>query len=106
MAKPPNRCAMLFVQEHADRKKNSLATVTIVDPPTGKRKRNSWVRKVMQPLLPPFGKCSVRCPVGVSNHGKIQYSRALNPIEGISVFCLSQSEEEKKDDRGRLHWRC
>ena len=29
-------------------KKINLATVTIVNPPTGKRKRNSWVWKVMQ----------------------------------------------------------
>ena len=37
-------------------KKRNLATVTIVAPPTGKRKRNSWVWKVMQHFEP----CGVR----------------------------------------------
>ena len=49
-------------------KKRNLATVTIVDAPTGKRKRgkkkrNSWEWKVMQPFALPIGKCSVRCSV-------------------------------------------
>ena len=47
-------------------KKNKLVTVTIVDPPPGERKRNSWVWKVMQQLSPPIGKCSVRCTMEVS----------------------------------------
>ena len=41
-------------------KKMNLATVTIVGRPTGKRKRNLWVWKVMQKVALPIGKCSVR----------------------------------------------
>ena len=44
-------------------KKRNLATVTIVDPPTGKRKRNSLLWKVMQQLAPPIMRnvpCGVR----------------------------------------------
>ena len=67
MAKPPLRCAML-VQEHAYRKKINLATVTIVAPPAGKRKRNSWVWKVMQLFEPSIRKCSVRCSEEVSKY--------------------------------------
>ena len=59
MSKPPFRCAMIFVQEHGQKKRN-LAEVTIVDPPTGKRKRNSWVWKVMQQFAPPIEKYVVR----------------------------------------------
>ena len=44
-------------------KKRNLATVTIVYPPMGKRKRNSWVWKVMQQFVPPIRKCFVRCSV-------------------------------------------
>ena len=58
-------------------KKINLATVTIVAPPTGKRKRNSWVWKVMQQFEPPIRKCSVRCSVEVSKYGKIQQCGAL-----------------------------
>ena len=47
-------------------KKGNLATVTIIDPPTGIRKKNSWVWKVMQQFAPPIGKCSVRCSVEFS----------------------------------------
>ena len=50
-------------------KKRHLATVTIVDPPTGKKKKTSWVWKVMQQFSPPIGKCSVRCTVQVSKRG-------------------------------------
>ena len=49
-------------------KKRNLATVTTVAPPTGKRKRNSWVWKVMQQFEPPIRKRSVRCSVEVSKH--------------------------------------
>ena len=49
-------------------KKRNLATVTIVAPPTGKRKRNSWVWKVMQQFEPPIRKCSVRCSVEISKY--------------------------------------
>ena len=50
-------------------KKRNLATVTIVvAPPTGKRKRSSWVWKVMQQFEPPIRKCSVRCAVEVSKY--------------------------------------
>ena len=52
-------------------KKRNLATLTIVDPPTGKRKRKSWVWKVMQQFAPPIGKCSVRYSV--------EFSVFLNP---------------------------
>ena len=55
----------------------NLATVTIVPPPTGKRKRNSWVWKVMQQFEPPIRKCSVRCLVEVSKYGKMQPCGAL-----------------------------
>ena len=47
-------------------KERNLATVTAVDSPTGKRKRNSWVWKVMPQFVPPIGKCSVRCSVKFS----------------------------------------
>ena len=47
-------------------KKINLATVTTVDSPTGKRKRNSWGWKVMRQIVPPIGKCSVRCSVKFS----------------------------------------
>ena len=47
-------------------KKRNLATVTIVDFPTGKRKRNSWAWKAMQQFAPPIGKCSMRCSVELS----------------------------------------
>ena len=43
MAKPPLRCAILFVQKEArGQKRRNLARVTIfiVTPPTGKKKRN------------------------------------------------------------------
>ena len=56
MAKLPFHCAILLVQDHADKRKE---TATIVDPPRGKRKRNSWVWKVMQQFAPPIGKYSV-----------------------------------------------
>ena len=47
--------------EAREHKKINLATVTIVAPPTGKRKRNSWgVWKLMQQFEPPIRKCSVR----------------------------------------------
>ena len=65
-------------------KKRNLATVTIVDPPTRKRKRNSWVWKVMQQFLTPYWKM-------------------LHALFG-GVQRLSRSEEEK-GVRGRLHWR-
>ena len=52
-------------------KKRNLVTVTIVAPPTGKRKRNSWVWKVMQQFEPPIRKCSVRCSVEVSKYGTL-----------------------------------
>ena len=77
MANPPLRCAILFVQNHADEKKRNVATVTIVAPPTEKRKRNSWVWKVMQQFEPPIRKCSVRCSMEVSKYGKIQPCGAL-----------------------------
>ena len=48
-------------------KKSNLATLTIVDPPTGKRERNSWMWKVMQQFSPPIEKCSVRCTVEVES---------------------------------------
>ena len=56
--------------EACGQKKINLGTVTVVAPPTGKRKRNSWVWKVMQQFEPPIRKCSVRCSVGVSKYGK------------------------------------
>ena len=65
-------------------KKRNLATVTIVDPPKGKRKRKSWVWKVVQQFAPPIGKCSVRCSV--------ESSVFLDPRRKMV------SEE-------RLHWR-
>ena len=40
--------------------------MTIVDPPTGKKKGNSWVWKVIQQFAPLNGKCSVRCSVEFS----------------------------------------
>ena len=48
--------------EARGQKKRNLATVTIVAPPTGKMKRNSWVWKVMQQFEPPIGNapCGVR----------------------------------------------
>ena len=58
-------------------KKRNLATVTIVAPPTGKGKKNSWVWKVMQQFEPPIRKCSVRCSVEVSKYGKRQPCGAL-----------------------------
>ena len=58
-------------------KKRNLATVTIVAPPTGKRKRNSWVWKVMQQFEPPIRKCSVRRSVEVSEYGKMLPCGAL-----------------------------
>ena len=58
--------------EARGQKKKKLATVTIVAPPTGKRKKNSWVWKVMQQFEPPIRKCSVRCSVEVSKYGKRQ----------------------------------
>ena len=63
--------------EAREQKKINLATVTIVAPPTGKRKRNSWVWKVMQQFEPPTRRCSVRCSVEVSKHGKMQPCGAL-----------------------------
>ena len=64
--------------EARGQKKRNLATVTIVAPPTGKRKRNSWVVwKVMQQFEPPVRKCSVRCSVEVSKYGKMQPCGAL-----------------------------
>ena len=48
-------------------KKSNLATVTIVDPLTGKGKKNSWVVwKVIQQFALSIGKCSVRCSVEFS----------------------------------------
>ena len=38
----------------------------ILDPPTGKRKKNSLVWKVMQQFAPPIEKYSVRCSVELS----------------------------------------
>ena len=63
--------------EARGQKKRNLATVTIVAPPTGKRKKNSWVWKVMQQFEPPIRKCSVRCSVEVSKYGKRQPCGAL-----------------------------
>ena len=63
--------------ETRGQKKRNLATVTIVAPPTRKRKNNSWVWKVMQQFEPPIRKCSVRCSVGVSKYGKRQPCGAL-----------------------------
>ena len=63
--------------EAREQKKRNLATVTIVAPPTGKRKKNSWVWKVMQQFEPPIRKCSVRCSVEVSKYGKRQPCGAL-----------------------------
>ena len=63
--------------EARGQKKRNLATVTIVAPPTGKRKKNSWVWKVMQQFEPPTRKCSVRCSVKVSKYGKRQPCGAL-----------------------------
>ena len=40
-------------------KERSLATVTIADAPTRKKKRNSWIWKVMQQFASPFRKCFV-----------------------------------------------
>ena len=45
-------------------KKRNLATVTIVAPPTGKRKRNSWVWKVMQQFEPPIHQEMLRAVFG------------------------------------------
>ena len=56
--------------EARGQKKINLATVTIVAPPTGKRKRNSWVWKVMQQFELPIRKCSVRCSVEVFKYVK------------------------------------
>ena len=64
--------------EARGQKKRNLATVTIVVPPTGKRKRNSWVVwEVMQQFEPLIRKCSVRCSVEVSKYGKMQPCGAL-----------------------------
>ena len=64
--------------EARGQKKKKLATVTIVAPPTGKKKKNSWVWKVMQQLFEPLiRKCSVRCSVEVSKYGKRQPCGAL-----------------------------
>ena len=54
--------------EARGQKKRTLATVTMVAPPTGKRKKNSWVWKVMQQFEPSIRKCSVRCSVEVSKY--------------------------------------
>ena len=59
--------------EARGQKKRNLATVTIVAPPTGKRKKNSWVWKVMQQFEPPIrrylnmekGSRAVPCSHGV-----------------------------------------
>ena len=63
--------------EARGQKKRNLATVTIVAPPTGKRKKNSWVWKVMQQFEPSIRKCSVRCSGEVSKYGEIQPCGAL-----------------------------
>ena len=63
--------------EARGQKKKKLATVTIVAPPTGKRKRSSWVWKVMQQFELLIWQCSVRCSVEVSKYGKIQPCGAL-----------------------------
>ena len=63
--------------EARGQKKRNLATVTMITPPTGKRKKNSWVWKVMQQFEPPTRKCSVRCLVEVSKHVKRQPCGAL-----------------------------
>ena len=63
--------------EARGQKKRNLATVTIVAPPTGKRKRNPWVWKVMQQFEPPASKCSVQCSVEVSKYITIQSYGAL-----------------------------
>ena len=62
----------------------NLAKVTIAAPPTGKRKRNSWVWKVMQQFEPPIRKCSVRCLVEVSKRGRTQPCGALFAWSGSS----------------------
>ena len=67
--------------------KGNLAKVTIVAPPTGKRKRNPWVWKVMQQFEPPIRKCSVRCSVEVSKRGKnVAFRRKALFVEGVSEF--------------------
>ena len=72
-------------------KKRNLATVTIVAPPTGKRKRNSWVWKVMQQFEPSIRKCSVRCSVEVS---KCRGQNVEADVCGFSLpgFLLRKSE--------------
>ena len=67
--------------EARGQKKRNLATVSIVAPPTGKRKENSWVWKVMQQFEPPIRKCSVRCSVEVSKYEK--GSRAVPCSHGV-----------------------
>ena len=63
--------------EARGQKKINLATVTIVAPPMGKRKTNSWVWKVMQQFEAPIRKCSVQCSVDVSKYEKMQPCGAL-----------------------------
>ena len=67
--------------EARGQKKRNLVTVTIVAPPTGKRKRDSWVWKVMEQFESPNRKFSVRCSVEVSKYGK--WSRAVPCLHGV-----------------------
>ena len=75
--KPTTSVCDTLCSEERGQKKRNLATVTIVAPPTGKRKRKSWLWKEMQQFEPPIRKCSVRCSVEVSKCGKMQPCGAL-----------------------------
>ena len=76
----------------AHRQKNgNLATVTIVAPPTGKRKRNSWVWKVMQQFEPPIRKWSVRYSVEVSKYRGQNVEAYLCSVS-LPGFWLRKSE--------------
>ena len=112
--------------------KRNLATVAIVAPPTGKRKRNSWVWKAMQQFEPPIRKCSVQYSVEVSKYGKMQLCGALFAWSGstgtstlashikkahpsvhsklmVAGASSQESREERKDAvmiRGEGWWLC
>ena len=77
-------------------KKRNLATVMIEDPPTGKREAGLMDVESDAAILITHWEMLRGVYGGGLSPIMGKYSRALNPIERISIFSLSRSEEEKK----------